>query len=162
MNKLALLLRVLHDAETTAAEDLRTMGERHRTDHEIYHISRDLAGWSLEHIKLIADAAAKAGIELASDGDPPLETLALRRERMTDPSQSDQEPGLALLRDLRTLHLNLTGLSVDWELLAQTAQGAKDDELLKLASRCHPDTLRQARWANAKIKESAPQIMASR
>jgi hypothetical protein len=162
VNKLALLLRVLYEAETTAAEDLRTMSERHRSDHDIHHLTRDLARWSLEHIQLIADAAARAGIELTPDGDPPLETLALRRERMIEPSQSEQDPGLTLLRDLRTLHLNLIGLSVDWELLAQAAQGAKDEHLLDLATRCHPDTLRQARWANAKIKESAPQIMASR
>jgi len=34
--------------------------------------------------------------------------------------------------------------------------------MLALARRCHPETLRQARWAKAKIKESAPQIMAGR
>lgn len=30
-----------------------------------------------------------------------------------------------------------------------------------LAERCHPDTLRQLRWANAKLKESATQALVS-
>ncbi len=50
-------------------------------------------------------------------------------------------------------------MSLDWELLAQAAQGARKRELLELAERCHPDTLRQMRWANAKLKESATQAL---
>jgi hypothetical protein len=52
-------------------------------------------------------------------------------------------------------------VSVDWELLGQTAQATKNEQLLELVQRCHPDTLRQARWANSMIKVLSPQIMAS-
>jgi hypothetical protein len=44
-------------------------------------------------------------------------------------------------------------------VLAQTAQAMKDKELLALTEDCHPQTLRQMRWANAKVKESAAQVM---
>jgi hypothetical protein len=47
----------------------------------------------------------------------------------------------------------------DWEVLAQTAQAMKDTELLATAEQCHPQTLRQLRWANATVKETAVQIM---
>lgn len=66
-----------------------------------------------------------------------------------------------LLADLRHLFREASGVSLDWEILAQDAQGAKDRELLALAERCHPQTLRQARWANAKPKESSAQVLAS-
>jgi hypothetical protein len=46
-------------------------------------------------------------------------------------------------------------------MIAQAAQGVRDRELLAVASRCHPETLRQARWANSRIKESATQILVS-
>lgn len=52
-------------------------------------------------------------------------------------------------------------MSIDWELLAQAAQGVKDSELVALSKRCHPDNLRQVRWANGKLKESATQILVS-
>ena len=51
------------------------------------------------------------------------------------------------------------GVSLDWELLAQGAQAAKDAELQELASRCHPQTLRQLKWANAMLKVLSPQIL---
>jgi hypothetical protein len=70
-------------------------------------------------------------------------------------------PGLLLLVDLRKTHRMAAGVSLDWEILAQTAQALKDRELLALSQRCHPQTLRQLRWANAALKENAPQIMAT-
>jgi hypothetical protein len=45
------------------------------------------------------------------------------------------------------------------ELLGQGAQALKDDKLLELTSRCHPQTLRQMRWANAVLKERTPQAL---
>lgn len=51
------------------------------------------------------------------------------------------------------------GVSLDWEILAQTAQALSDRELLALSKRCHPQTLRQLRWANAKLKEIAAQTV---
>jgi hypothetical protein len=53
------------------------------------------------------------------------------------------------------------GVSVDWELLSQGAQAATDERLLELAQRCHPETLRQVRWANAMLNELAPQTLTS-
>jgi hypothetical protein len=38
----------------------------------------------------------------------------------------------------------------------------RDAELLGLATDCHPQTLRQLRWANGKIKELAPQALVAR
>jgi hypothetical protein len=35
----------------------------------------------------------------------------------------------------------------------------REHELLGLASRCHPETLRQMRWANAMLKELSPQVL---
>ena len=42
-----------------------------------------------------------------------------------------------------------------------SAQAAKDDRLLAVAQRCHPQSLRQMRWANAMLKELAPQTLTS-
>ena len=52
-------------------------------------------------------------------------------------------------------------MSADWLMLAQAAQATKDEALLGLVSRSHPETLRQIRWANAKLKERAAQVLAS-
>ncbi len=46
-------------------------------------------------------------------------------------------------------------------MIAQVAQGIRDTDLLALAQRCHPQTLRRAEWANSRLKESATQILVS-
>lgn len=158
--KVAMLLRLLHKAENDVAVDMLRLGERHKDDHEIYHLTRDLAAWSNEHVRLIAAEGQRLGLRMDAEGGEP-GPLSAVREKVAELTGRRPEPGLLLLRDLRRIHLDCVGLSVDWELLAQTAQALKSDELLALAQRCHPDTLRQARWANAMIKTLSPQIMTS-
>ena len=69
------------------------------------------------------------------------------------------EPALLLLTDLRHVHRTAAGVSLDWEVLAQSAQALQDADLLTVAEDCHPETLRQMRWANAKVKEISAQAM---
>ena len=162
MSKIPLVLRELHRAETGLARDLLALADHHRTDAEIFHVARDIATWSQIHVRRLAEAGVEHGVHL--DPEPrwtlpgPLPGLTrmlargLRRRR---------EPGLLLLADLRHVHRVAAGVSVDWELLAQSAQGMKQQALLELAQDCHPQTLRQMRWANAQLKESSTQVIAS-
>jgi hypothetical protein len=83
------------------------------------------------------------------------------QQRLSELVGRRQEPALVLLADLRRVYQLAAGVSVDWELLAQGAQAAKDERLLQLSQRCHPETLRQMRWANAMLKELAPQTLTS-
>ena len=66
------------------------------------------------------------------------------------------ESAMRLLADLRGVHCQAAGVSLDWELLAQAARAAKDSRLHELAQRCHPQTLRQMRWPTRCCKNSHP------
>ena len=85
-----------------------------------------------------------------------------RSERALAVKRSDTSPLQQRLSELvgRSPE-TAAGLSVDRELLAQGAQAATDERLLELAQRCHPETLRQVRWANATLNELAPQTLTS-
>jgi hypothetical protein len=156
--KLGLALRELHRSEVKLARALDAIAARHHNDHGIHHVALDLVQWSREHVALIAEAGKPYGVSLGAHP---------RTTQVTDSAQrwvSDRlgrrpETSLVLLVDLRRLHRLAAGVSVDWELLAQGAQAAKDDELLALTQRCHPQALRQMRWANAMLKELSPQAL---
>lgn len=158
--KLGMALRELHRSETRLARSLEAIAARHHNDHGIHHTAADLSRWSREHVDLIAGIGSSYGVRLRAHP---------RTKSVTEPVQqwlSDRlgrrpEPSLALLVDLRRLHRLAAGVSVDWELLAQAAQAVKDDELLDLTKRCHPQALRQMRWANAMLKELSPQALAN-
>ncbi len=117
--------------------------------------------WSQDHVRRLAPVGQRYGVDLDPEpaGDPTL--LERVRDGVSDHLGRRSAPALDLLRDLRSIYVHASGVSVDWELVAQAAQGVKDHELLQLAQSCHPDTLRQARWANSMLKEHATQLLVS-
>ncbi|MFG2719747.1 hypothetical protein ACGFW5_15825 [Streptomyces sp. NPDC048416] len=162
MNGITLTLRALHHGEQHLAKELLAAAERHRTEHEVHHVATDLARWSAEHVERIADTAGHYDLEL--DEAPSTSHsgfISTLREKVAETVGRRPEPGLLLLRDLRELHLAAAENSLHWEMLAQTAQAAKDQRLLSLASACHPQTLRQMRWTNTMIKNLCPQVLSS-
>ncbi len=159
--KIGLALEELHRSENHLAHQLLAVAERHKVDHEVFHVGRDLATWSQDHVRRLAAFGDRYGVDL--DPEPAGEPTLLGRlsEAVSDRLGRRSAPALLLLRDLRSIHIHAVGVSVDWEMVAQVAQGVEDTELLALAQRCHPQNLRQARWANSRIKESATQILVS-
>jgi hypothetical protein len=154
-----MALEELHRAENHMVAELLRISDRHKADHEVHHVARDLARWSREHVRELARVGDDYGIDLNAQpaGDPTL--LAKVRQKGDELLGRHHEASLLLLADLRQIHKDAAGVSLDWEVLAQTAQALKDTELLAVTKRCHPETLRQMRWANAKIKETSAQAM---
>ena len=160
MSKLPLVLRELHRSEIDMARDLLALADRHRVDHEIFHVARDIATWSQTHVRRLADAGAAHGVRLNPQPRwEPLRAPVLAR-RASSLLGRRREPGLLLLADLRRIHQKAAGLSLDWELLGQAAQAMKQGSLLELVQACHPQVLRQMRWANAQLKVTSPQVIA--
>jgi hypothetical protein len=158
--KLGLALRELHRSELKLARALDAVAARHHNDHGIHHVAKDLTHWSREHVALIAETGDRYGVRLRAH---PRTAAATRQAQqwISDRVGRRPEPSLLLLADLRRLHRLAAGVSLDWELLAQGAQAAEDDRLLELTKRCHPQALRQMRWANAMLKELSPQALAT-
>lgn len=157
--KIGLALEELHRSEAELARELLKVSERHEVDHEIFHLGQDLAKWSQQHVREIAEIAKNYGQDLNPESGTRHGPLGAIAEKGSELIGRMSTPALLLLRDLREVYIKAAGVSVDWELLAQAAQGIKDRDLLALAQKCHPETLRQMRWANSKLKESATQIL---
>jgi hypothetical protein len=160
MSKLALAIAELQRSERRLAHNLRVIAARHHNDHDISHLACDLADWSDEHVAALTGHRRHRRLRLPSR--PRRFVLSGRlQERLSDLLRHRPQPSLLLLADLRRVHRVAAGVSQDWELLAQAAQAAKDGELLAITSRCHPQTLRQMRWANTMLKELSPQALAN-
>ncbi|MGH3669337.1 MAG: hypothetical protein ACRDSH_01690 [Pseudonocardiaceae bacterium] len=117
--------------------------------------------WSQQHVRALAALGGRYGLNINDDPEEGSSLLAGVRSTTSKLISHRPESGLLLLADLRHLHLVAAGVSLDWELLAQGAQAAHDPTLLALASRCHPQSLRQMRWANAMLKVLSPQVLVS-
>ena len=159
--KIDLALEELYQSEYDLAGQLLALSDRHSADHEIFHVARDLAVWSQDHVREIARIGRKYGLDL--DEEPQSDPTLLQRARqgIADRLGRRSAPALLLLRDLRSVYMDAAGVSVDWELVGQAAQGVRDRELLAVTESCHPQTLRQSKWANSQLKEKATQILVS-
>ncbi|TWD84562.1 hypothetical protein FB561_5755 [Kribbella amoyensis] len=157
--KVGLAIAELHRAENDLAGELLQASDRHRTEHDIFYLGRDLARWSQEHVRELAAQGETYGVDLDPDPDDEGGLLAAARQKGAELLGRHHDPALLLLKDLREIHRKAAGVSLDWEILAQTAQALKDDDLLTLAKTAHPQTLRQLRWANAMLKSNAAQTM---
>lgn len=186
--KVGLAVQQVRSAEEDLAKGLERVGERHKTDQEVYHLTRTLAGVSRRNAQTIARFQerypASGGTETGED-EPGLfgrlrERGADIAESVSGGSEGDRsglldaarekgaemvgrrpETGLLLLRDLRELHTLASEASINWVILGQGAQAAKDAELLRATKGCHPDTLRTLKWANTMIKTVSPQVLTS-
>ena len=158
-NKIPLALEELHRAEDDLAAELLQASDRHKADHEIFYLGRDLARWSQEHVTALARVGRDFGLDLDPEPQDDTTLIARVRQKGAELVGRRHDPALLLLKDLRTIHRKAAGVSLDWEILAQTAQALQERELLALTKQCHPQTLRQLRWANAALKENAAQIM---
>ena len=159
--KFDLVLEELHRSEHDLGKLLMHASDRHAADHEIHHVARELATWSRRHLREIAEIGTDFGLDL--DPEPSLDSGPVEslQEAVSRRTGRRSAPALLLLADLREIYVFAAGVSVDWEMLAQAAQGVKRRDLLAVTKRCHPDTLRQMRWANAMLKASSTQILVS-
>lgn len=162
--KIAVALEELRDAEIALAEELGKVGERHRADRDVFHLTRMLRGWAEEGLRRLAPHARRYDVDLDPGDAEPGDghgALARLREAGSELSGRRPEPGVLLLRDVRDLHLAASRVSLAWTVLGQGAQAVVDRELLAVTTACHPQAIRTVEWTVQKAKEASPQVLAS-
>jgi hypothetical protein len=112
-------------------------------------------------VRELARVGKDYGVDLDPEPEDDVTLVAKVRQKGAELVGRHHDPALLLLADLRHVHKMAAGASLDWEILAQTAQAIKDRELLGVSKDCHPETLRQMRWANAQLKVQSAQTMVS-
>jgi hypothetical protein len=158
--KLNLAITAVIDAETALAERLRILGERHKADHDVYHLTGTLRTIATGNLDALAPVADRYDVKLPAV-DPDEGLLSRAREKASEALGRRPDGGLPLLRDLRELHLLYAAASIDWVILAQGAQAARDANLLDTVTHAHAQTLRGLKWTVTRIKTAAPQVLSS-
>jgi hypothetical protein len=148
-------------AEADLASEFRAIGERHAGEH-IYHMTHTLASQCDYHLHELAPVAARYGAtpprNSVSDAPSLLETVRRREPGLAGrPAAS----GTSLLGDLRMLYLASQEAELAWVILGQGARAVRDADLLEVTSGCHEHAEARGKWLRTRIKESAPQVLAT-
>ena len=148
-------------AEAGLARRLRTVGERHAAEQDLYHLGHTLARQCAEHVRRLAPFAERYGArarELDPDSPGLLESVRHKGAELLGRSTAS---GSVLLHDLRELYLSAQEAEIAWVMLIQAAQAVPDADLLAAAGPCHAETETCAKWVRSRIKEVAPQVLAA-
>ncbi|MFL5780707.1 MAG: hypothetical protein ACJ760_05280 [Thermoleophilaceae bacterium] len=65
--KLGVAIRDVAKAEERLAESLLEVGERHKADHDVYHLTRKLARWSQGHVAALVPLGVRYDVEFSAD-----------------------------------------------------------------------------------------------
>lgn len=161
MNKVGLLLRQAHLAETRLAARFRRVSARQAAEHDVHYLCRTLAGQCDEQAAAIRRMARDFGCVIrppASLG-PVGDALDAVRRRGSDLLGRRPESGLLLLADLRGTYLAAERANVAWLALGQVAQVTRDQEFLDHVSELHKQTLTQVKWLKTRLREAVPQVV---
>jgi hypothetical protein len=160
--RLDLAIGDVRDAELAVARKLDALGARHRGDHEAVHVAATLGRLARANLEALGPHAERHGTSVDADATHRGRSgglLAKARDTTSDLLGRRGEPGLVLLGDLRDLHLAYAEASIDWVVLGQGAQAARDAELLSAVTTCHAQTLRGMKWTVTRLKTAAPQVL---
>ncbi len=158
--KLDRAIDEVRERETELATLLRTVGERHATEPDLYHLGHTIAASCAEHVSRLRPFAARYGAHPDGDGDGSrlLETV---RRKGSELPRHNEPAGLLLLRDLRELYLAAQDSELAWVVLLQAARAARDAALVDVATACHEEADGCGRWLRTRIKQAAPQVLAT-
>lgn len=146
---LATYVGLADHGEKVLAESLRTIGEGHARHADVFHSCALLAGWSDAHRRRLAPIADRYGEEDITEPE------RLHHEGLAQPRDGE----IGLLRDLQDLHVLATLVQTTWTVIAQGAQGLRDQDLHDLATAANAETSRQLTWLNTRMKVAAPQTL---
>jgi len=161
--KLGQYIEKLHDALTDLAGAYRKVGERHATEHDLYHLCHTLAKQCEGQANALATHAARHAGDVSDDAGSDSRVSMLDSLRRATAGLVGRSPvtGLVLLRDLRQLHLAIEEAAMLWLIVGQAAQAARDRELLVVVQHCREEITHQLMWIQTRVKETAPQVLVS-
>jgi hypothetical protein len=160
--KLGAALDRLHASTSGLAHELRTLAERHATEHDVYHVGMMLATRCDAIAASLSPFLRAYGQKADGEGDGVLAPVAERVRRSAAAlGGRSSKTGLLLLRDLRELYTDARGTEMDWTIVRQASLAARDEELVNAATVGLEETRRVGQWLSTRIKETAPQVLVS-
>ena len=150
MPHLSTYVGLADHSEKTLAESFRAVAEGHAAEADIFHTCHLLAQWSDGHRERLAPVVERYGEDDSVDEPERLHADGLVEVRAGQ---------VGLLRDLQDLHVLASLVQTTWTVLAQGAQGLRDQELLDIATAANSETSRQLTWLNTRMKAAAPQAL---
>jgi hypothetical protein len=154
-------LEHLAEVHTELIDDLRTIGDRHRPEADVFHICHALADRLVPLGVALASNAERYGKDVSgpSAGGAWSDALARVRRKMADVAGKSSRSGLVLMLDLRHLYLQGQEDLLGWIMVGQAAKSRRDKELSALAELGYAEAERLVKWVTTQVKSLSAQAL---
>ena len=160
--KLGVAIDDAQDAEMHLAKELVAMAERHHDEADVYHISLARAHACAEHVwrlRPFVDMYEAHAVDVEDETTPGfVDTLRQAGGAMVGHIPAS---GLMLVKDLRDAYVAAHRADICWIVLQQAAKAARDSELVAVTGVCQEEVEQTWKWLRTRIKEGAPEALAS-
>ena len=140
---------LLHHSQQCLIEAYRTVADAHADEPDVRIDCTKFAERTEQHEAKVAPVHARYADEAEDEPDNLLSTLF----------HGPRSGPIGLLRDLHDLYLAVSECDICWTLISQAARGARDEELVAIASECEGDVSVQLAWLRSRMKQAAPQAL---
>ena len=157
--KLGEAIEDVEAAETSLANELLKIAERHAAEQDVYHVCHTLAKRCDEQLALLTPHRKRYGAHVSQRvGEPAAGVERVRR--MSSELLAGQQPsGALLLRDLKELAGVVQHAELEWVVLLQAAKAARDQQLKTAAEEGREHAEARGKWVRTRIQELAPQVL---
>ena len=142
-------IAMLHHSQQSLIDGYRAIGEAHADEPDVRIECERFARQTASHQAQLAPVHPRYA--QAAESEP--------EHLLSDLFGGPRGGPLGLLRDLHDLYLASTESDICWTLITQGARGARDIELLDIATRCEREVAVQLAWLRSKMKQAAPQAL---
>ncbi len=144
-------------------EDLRAVGDRHRPDADVFHMTHALAERLIPLGVALASNAERYGrdVQGPSEGGAWSDAVARVRRRMADVAGKSPKSGLLLIWDLRHLYLEAQEDLIGWTIVGQAAKARRDKDLRALTDLGYHEAERVVKWLTTMLKTTSAQALTS-
>lgn len=146
-------------AEAGLAKELLRIGERHASEHDVYHVCHTLAKRCDRQLALLVPHAERYGAQIedaVGESSPVVERV---RRMSSELLGRHHVSGALLLHDLKELWGHVQQTELEWVILLQAAKAARDQELKIAAEEGREHAESRGKWVRSRIKELAPQVL---
>jgi hypothetical protein len=159
--KIGVAIDDVQHAEVELARQLVSVAERHQQEADVYHMSLARAHVCAEHVwrlRPFVDQYDAHPVDIEDATSPGLlDTLKQGAAAIGHQPVS----GLALLHDLRDMYVTAHRAEISWIVLQQSAKAARAEDLLTVVSTCAEEAEQTWKWLRTRIKEAAPEALAT-
>lgn len=157
--KLDVILDDVQNSEMDLAEQLRQLGEHHALDADLYHLGHSQAHQCAQRVLRLRPYLERYGARQhsVSEQDSPRVVESLRRHAAGLLGKA-KPSGMLALQEMCDVYLVAQRNEMNWQILLQCLEAARDRELLEVATDCHERAEMVGRWLRTRIKVASAQV----